>query len=68
MAPDLDRESRDHRNAGVAMLGSVLFCAATGMGIGVFFREPVIGGLAGIAVGIVLGIWFVPSLLREFQR
>jgi hypothetical protein len=68
MAQDPDSESRDHRNAGVAMLGTVLFCAATGMGIGVFFREPVIGGLVGIAVGIVLGIWFVPALMREFQR
>lgn len=55
----------DDKAAGVAMLGSIVFCAATGMGIGVFFQSPVVGGLAGGAVGIVFGLVAVPGLLRD---
>jgi hypothetical protein len=58
----------DHRAAGLAMLGCVLFCAATGMGIGVFMRSPVIGALIGGAAGIGVGVWLVPGLLRELRR
>lgn len=55
----------DDKAAGLAMLGSICFCAATGMGIGVFFQSPVIGGLAGGVVGIVFGLLAVPGLLRD---
>lgn len=49
------------------MLGSILFCAIVGTGIGTFFVQPVIGGLIGAVVGIVLGLWLVPNLLRELD-
>lgn len=49
------------------MLGSVLFCAIVGIGIGTFFIQPVIGGLAGALIGIVLGLWLVPNLQRELD-
>ena len=57
--------SSDDKAAGLAMLGSIFFCAATGMGIGVFFASPVIGALAGGAAGILIGLLVVPGLLRD---
>ena len=47
------------------MLGSILFCAMVGLGVGTFFVQPVIGGLIGAVVGIALGLWLVPHLARE---
>jgi hypothetical protein len=49
------------------MLGSVLFCAIVGAGVGTFFVQPVIGGLAGAVVGILIGLWLVPNMLRELD-
>jgi hypothetical protein len=57
----------DDRSAGVAMLCSVGFCAVTGIGIGVFFKHPEIGGLIGAALGILVGLWLVPALLRDWH-
>jgi hypothetical protein len=51
-----------------AIVGTVLFCAATGAGIGVFWREPAIGAVVGALVGIVLGVWLIPALMRESGR
>ena len=47
------------------MLGSVLFCAIVGAGVGTFFVQPVLGGLTGAVLGILLGFWLVPNLIRE---
>ena len=60
-----DPQNSNDRAAGLAMLGSIVFCAATGMGIGVFFASPVIGGLAGGAAGILIGLLVVPGLLGD---
>jgi hypothetical protein len=51
--------------AGRVMLGSIVFCALVGTGVGTFFVQPVIGGMIGAVVGIALGLWLVPNLLRE---
>ncbi len=56
---------KHERDAGLAMLGTILFCAISGGGIGVFFLQPAIGALVGGLVGIVLGIWLVPKLLHD---
>ena len=60
-------KDKDDLTAGRLMLGSVLFCTIVGTGVGTFFVQPVIGGLAGAVVGIVLGFWIVPNLLRELD-
>jgi hypothetical protein len=51
--------------AGRVMLGSIIFCALVGIGVGTFFVQPVIGGMIGAVVGIALGLWLVPNLVRE---
>ena len=55
----------DDRSGGRIMLGSILFCAIVGAGVGTFFVQPVIGGLIGAVVGIALGLWLVPQPARE---
>ncbi len=47
------------------MLGTILFCAMVGIGIGVFFIQPYMGGLIGAVLGILIGVWVVPNLLTE---
>lgn len=65
--------SRDPQNPfddnalGLAMLGMIIFCAASGAGVGVFFQEPEAGGLIGGTTGLVLGLWLVPSLMRDWK-
>lgn len=54
------------RAIGLALLGTILFCAASGAGIGVFLQEPELGGLVGGAVGLVAGIWLIPPLMRDW--
>jgi hypothetical protein len=53
--------------AGRIMLGSIIFCAIVGTGIGTFFVQPLIGGMVGAVVGIALGFWLVPHLSRELD-
>lgn len=55
----------DEKEAGLIMLGTILFCTVAGLGIGVFFTQPILGGLGGAIFGIILGIWLVPRLLEE---
>jgi hypothetical protein len=55
----------DDRMAGRIMLGAIIFCALAGTGVGTFFVQPVVGGMIGAVVGIALGLWLVPNLLRE---
>lgn len=63
-----DPDSRwDDRIAGRIMLGSIVFCAIVGTGVGTFFVQPIVGGLVGAVVGIALGFWLVPNLLRELD-
>ena len=57
----------DDRAMGLAMLGTILFCVASGAGVGVFFQQPEIGALAGGVVGILLGLWLLPGLMRDWQ-
>lgn len=58
-------EQFDERAAGLAMLGTILFCAVVGTGVGVFFEQPAIGALIGGASGIALGFWLVPRMMRD---
>lgn len=57
----------DDKALGLAMMGSIFFGAATGIGIGVFVKEPAIGGLIGGALGIIVGVWAIPALMRDLR-
>ena len=54
------------RDLGLAMMGMIFFCAASGLGVGVFLHQPIAGGLVGGLLGIVLGIWLIPALFRDW--
>jgi hypothetical protein len=55
------------RTEGLAMLGTILFFTVVGGGVGIFFEEPVIYGIAGAIVGIVVGLLLVPRLMRDWD-
>jgi hypothetical protein len=57
----------DDRAMGLAMLGVIVFCAASGTGVGVFFQAPEIGGIIGGVCGIILGLVLVPGLMRDWR-
>lgn len=57
----------DDKQMGLAMLGVIVFCAASGTGVGVFFQAPEIGGFVGGVVGIILGLIVVPGLMRDWR-
>ena len=65
--PQDDQRTRpfDDRVAGLVMLGTILFCTMVGIGVGVFFIEPYMGGFIGAVLGILIGVWVVPNLLTE---
>jgi hypothetical protein len=60
-----EADTFDDRAAGRIMLGSVLFCTIVGAGVGTFFIQPIPGAIGGAVLGILLGFWLVPNLLRE---
>lgn len=64
---DDPRNQFDERAAGLAMLGTILFCAVVGGGVGVFFEQPLIGALAGTLVGVAVGLWLVPRLIGDWS-
>ena len=51
---------------GTATLGTLFFCVTSGAGIGVFLEKPEIGALMGGFVGILVGIFVLPALLRDW--
>lgn len=61
-------ENRDRveKRMGLVMLGTVVFCVASGGGIGVFFEAFEIGVIAGGIVGIIAGLLIVPGLMRDY--
>ncbi len=61
------RNPFDERDIARAVLLTILVCAATGAGIGVFFEQPAIGGIAGGAAGILLGVLITPRLMRDWH-
>lgn len=61
-------EPPNERALGLAALGTIVLCAASGAGVGVFLREPELGALAGGAAGIVLSVLVIPHLLRDWRE
>ena len=60
------RNPFDEREIGRAVLLTILICAASGAGIGVFFEQPAVGGIAGGVAGILLGVLLIPALMRDW--
>lgn len=61
------RSEQTEKAMGLATLAVVVFCAASGTGVGVFFQAPEIGGIVGGIVGIVIGLVVLPGLMRDFS-
>ena len=57
----------DERAIRTAMWGALLYCLATGLGVGVCLQRPATGALAGGAFGVVVGLWLIPPLMRDWQ-
>jgi len=57
----------EDKQMGLAMLGVIVFGFASGLGVGVFFEAPEIGGIAGGVVGIIVGLIVVPGLMRDWK-
>jgi len=57
----------DDRRMGLAMIAVIVFGAASGTGVGVFFEAPEVGGIAGGIVGIIVGLLVVPGLTRDWR-
>lgn len=66
VSDDDQRDARE-RTAGLAMLGTIFFFVVVGVGVGVFFEQPVIGGIGGGLAGILVGLWLVPGLLSDLD-
>ncbi len=66
MGPD-PQQQFDERAAGLAMLGTIVFCVAVGGGVGIFFEQPVIGAIGGAVCGILIGLLLVPRLMRDWE-
>lgn len=57
----------DDKQMGLAMLGVIVFCVASGAGVGVFFQAPEVGGIVGGIIGIIVGLIVVPGLMRDWR-
>ena len=51
--------------AGALLLGTILACAAVGLGIGFVVGAPALVALAGAFVGVGAGIWVVYDRFRD---
>ncbi len=47
-------------------IGAYGWCVVSGLGVGAFVNEPVIGLIAGAVAGLPVAGWLVPAALREW--
>lgn len=64
---DDPRKQFNEKAAGRMMLGTILFCLLIGAGIGVFVEAPYLGAFIGGFIGIAVGFWLVPRLMRDWH-
>jgi hypothetical protein len=57
----------DEKSVGLAAMGIVFFCAATGLGVGAFVEAPEVGGIAGLVCGIAATVLLLPRLMRDWH-
>lgn len=67
MTPKDPYNPYSERGIGLATLGTILLCTASGAGVGVFLAEPEIGAMVGGLVGIIAALWLIPSLMRDWR-
>jgi hypothetical protein len=51
--------------AGALLIGTILACAAIGLGVGALVGAPAALGIAGGFVGVAGGFWLVHSRFRD---
>jgi hypothetical protein len=59
------RQGAGPAGAGALLIGTILACAAAGLGIGFVLGAPALLALAGGFVGVGLGIWVVYDRFRD---
>jgi hypothetical protein len=59
------RQGPSPAGAGALLIGTILTCAAAGLGIGVLVGAPALVALAGGFIGIGAGFWVVYDRFRD---
>jgi hypothetical protein len=60
-----DRQGASPAGAGALLIGTILTCAAVGLGLGVLIGAPALLALAGGFIGVGVGFWVVYDRFRD---
>jgi hypothetical protein len=60
-----DQQGASPAGAGALLIGTILTCAAVGLGIGVVLGAPALLALAGGFIGVGVGFWVVYDRFRD---
>jgi hypothetical protein len=60
-----DPQGTSPAGAGALLIGTIVACAAVGLGIGFAVGAPAIFGLAGGFIGVGVGMWVVYDRFRD---
>ena len=60
-----DRQGASPAGAGALLIGTILTCAAVGLGLGVLVGAPALLALAGGFIGVGVGFWVVYDRFRD---
>ena len=60
-----DRQGASPAGAGALLIGTILACAAVGLGIGVLVGAPALVALVGGFAGVGVGFWLVHDRFRD---
>jgi hypothetical protein len=63
--PTQQGQSAGPAGAGALLIGTILACAAVGLGIGVLVGAPALVALVGGFVGVGVGFWVVYERFRD---
>jgi hypothetical protein len=57
--------ARDAAGAGALLIGTILACAAVGLGVGALIGAPAALAIAGGFAGVGVGFWLVHSRFKD---
>jgi hypothetical protein len=60
-----DRHGSSPAGAGALLIGTILACAAVGMGLGLVLGAPALLALGGGFIGVGVGFWLVYDRFRD---
>ena len=60
-----DQQGASPAGAGALLIGTILTCAAVGLGIGLVLGVPAPLGLAGGFIGVGVGFWLVYDRFKD---